>query len=204
VGFYSRVIFPRLCDWMMSDPRIAELRHDVLADVTGAILEIGFGTGLNLRHYPEHVRGITAVDPNPGMGRRAQERVAESGIAVDQRTIGSEALPFEEGTFDCVVSTWTLCSIPEAGRALDEVYRVLRPGGRFVFLEHGLSDDPGVRKWQRRLGPIQKVLGDGCRLDLDVEAVISARPFGRVELERFVMDRAPRTHGTMYRGVASK
>ena len=121
---------------------MAELRSELLADVGGEVLEIGFGTGLNLPHYPEHVRRITTVDPNPGMNKLARRRIAESGIAVDQRALGGEALPFEDETFDCVVSTWTLCSIPEVGRALGEVYRVLRPGGRFVFLEHGLSDDP--------------------------------------------------------------
>ena len=112
--------------------------------------------------------------------------------------------PFEDETFDCVVSTWTLCSIPDVRRALGEVYRVLKPGGRFVFLEHGLSDDAGVRKWQRRLNPIQRRLADGCRLDLDVEAVVRGQPFRDVKVERFVMERTPRTHGTMYRGVAVK
>ena len=170
MGVYSRVIFPRLCDWVMNDPRMAALRSELLADVGGEVLEIGFGTGLNLPHYPEHVRRITTVDPNPGMNRLARRRIAEGGIAVDQRVLSGEALPFEDGSFDCVVSTWTLCSIPDAGRALGEVHRVLRPGGRFLFLEHGLSEDSRVQRWQRRLNPIQRVLGDGCRLDLDVPA----------------------------------
>jgi ubiquinone/menaquinone biosynthesis C-methylase UbiE len=188
----------------MRDPRLAELRREVLSDVTGEILEIGFGTGLNLPHYPESVRAITAVDPNAGMGRRARQRVAESRLAVDRREISGEALPFQDETFACVVSTWTLCSIPEAARALGEVYRVLQPAGRFVFLEHGLSDDPRVQKWQRRLNPFQKALADGCRLDLDIDALITGQPFESVNLERFLMDRMPRTHGTMYRGVAVK
>ncbi|MBV8608845.1 MAG: class I SAM-dependent methyltransferase, partial [Singulisphaera sp.] len=155
MGIYSRVILPQLCDWVMNDPRMARLRTDLLAAVGGEVLEIGFGTGLNLPHYPAHVRRITTVDPNPGMARRARHRVAKSGIVVQQRTLSGEALPFEDGTFDCVVSTWTLCSIPEVGRALAEVYRVLWPGGRLVFLKHGRSDDPGVQRWQRRLNPIQ-------------------------------------------------
>ena len=204
MGVYSRVILPRLCDWVMNDPRMARLRTDLLADVGGEVLEIGCGTGLNLPHYPAHVRRITTVDPNPGMARLARHRVAKSGIAVQQRTLSGEALPFEDGAFDCVVSTWTLCSIPDAGRALHEIYRVLRLGGRFVFLEHGLSDDAGVRRWQRRLNPIQRLLADGCRLDLDVEAVVRGQPFRQFEVERFVMERTPRTHGTMYRGGAGK
>jgi SAM-dependent methyltransferase len=204
MGFYSRRIFPRICDWSMSDPRMAVLRKEALAGVDGDILEIGFGTGLNLSHYPEHVRKIIAVDPTPGMNRLAEGRVARSGIAVDHRPLGGEQLPFEGNTFDCVVSTWTLCSIRDVGRALAETYRVLKPGGRFVFLEHGLSGDPNVQRWQRRLNPIQRILAEGCRLDLDVEAVVRAQPFESLEIDRFEMERTPRTHGTMHRGVATK
>src|SRR4051794_16609516 len=204
MGFYSRFVFPRLCDRLMGLPALAGLRKEVLADVGGDVLEVGFGTGLNLAHYPEHVRSITTVDPNPGMNKMAQRRIAASGIEVDQRVLPGEALLFDEGTFDCVVSTWTMCSIPEVGRALGEVYRVLRPGGRLVFLEHGLSEDPRVRAWQRRLNPIERVLADGCRLDLDVEGVVRGQPFGQVEVERFEIDGLPRTHGTMYRGWAMK
>ena len=204
MGFYSRVIFPRLCDCLMGLTALSELRKGVLAEVGGDILEVGFGTGLNLAHYPEHVRRITTVDPNPGMNKRASKRIAASGIKVDQRRLGGESMPFDDGTFDCVVSTWTMCSIPEVDRALGEVYRVLRPGGRLVFLEHGLSEDPGVRAWQRRLNPIEGLLGDGCRLDLDVEAIVRVQPFGLVEVVRFEMETLPRTHGTMYRGTATK
>jgi SAM-dependent methyltransferase len=204
MGFYSHAIFPRLCDWVMSDPKMARLRKEVLADVDGAILEIGFGTGLNLAHYPPQIRRITTVDPNPGMNKLARRRIDESGIEVDQRALGGEQLPFTDASFDCVVGTWTLCSIPEVGRALAEVHRVLKPGGRFVFLEHGLSDDPKIQRWQRRLTPFQRRLADGCRLDLDVEAAVKGQPFRQVEVERFVMEQTPRTHGTMYRGSAVK
>ena len=204
MGFYSNRIFPRICDWVMRDPRMAELRQEVLASVDGEILEIGFGTGLNLPHYPRHVRGIITVDPNPGMNALAKERVAQSGIVVDHRMLGSETLPFENETFDCVVSTWTLCSIPEVERAVSEVHRVLKAGGRFLFLEHGLSVDPGIQRWQRRLNPIQRRLAEGCRLDLDVESVVRGQTFASVAVNRFEMEKTPRTHGTMYRGVAVK
>jgi len=188
----------------MNDPRMARLRSELLADVGGEVLEIGFGTGLNLPHYPQHVRRITTVDPNPGMNTLALNRITGGGIAVDGRVLSGEASPFEVGSFDCVVSTWTLCSIPDAGRALGEIYRVLRPGGRFVFLEHGLSEDSKVQRWQRRLNPIQRILGDGCRLDLDVHALVGSRPYADLQVERFEMERVPRTHGTMYRGRAVK
>jgi SAM-dependent methyltransferase len=204
MGFYSRFVFPRLCDCLMGQPFLADHRKDVLADVGGDILEIGFGTGLNLPHYPEHVRKITTVDPNPGMNKLARRRIAASKIDVDQRGLGGESLPFDDESFDCVVSTWTMCSIPEIGRAMGEVYRVLKPEGRFAFLEHGLSDDPGVQDWQRRLNPIERVLGDGCRLDLNIEEVVRVPPFDQVGVKRFEVKKVPRTHGTMYRGSAMK
>jgi ubiquinone/menaquinone biosynthesis C-methylase UbiE len=204
MNLYSRLVFPRLCDWAMSDPRMAKLRSEALADVEGEVLEIGFGTGLNLAHYPQSVRRIATADPNAGMDRLARRRITGSGIVVDRRNSGGEALPFESEAFDCVVSTWTLCSIPDVGRALGEVCRVLRPGGRFVFLEHGLSEEPRIQRWQRRLNPIQRLLGDGCRLDLDVPALLRGQSFVDVRVERFEMEGVPRTHGTMYRGVATR
>src|SRR5262249_12413575 len=158
-------IFPRLCDWMMSDSRLAGLRRELLAGVGDQVLEIGFGTGLNLEHYPERVHRIAAVDPAEAMSRLARERIDRSRVAVDRLTGRAEALAFGDESFDWVVSTWTLCSIPDVPRALAEVYRVLKPGGHFLFLEHGLSDNPTVRKWQRRLTPIQRRLAGGCRLD---------------------------------------
>jgi ubiquinone/menaquinone biosynthesis C-methylase UbiE len=204
MSFYTRRIFPRLCDWVMSDPGMARLRKEVLSDVGGEVLEIGFGTGLNLEHYPERVHRIVTVDPGEGMDHIARKRIERRQIEVDPRIRGAEDLPFDTATFDCVVSTWTLCSIPEVGRALAEVYRVLKPGGRFLFLEHGLSDDPRIQRWQRRLNPIQRRLAGGCRLDLDVEAIVRRQPFESILVDRFEMDRSPRTHGTMYRGVAVK
>jgi ubiquinone/menaquinone biosynthesis C-methylase UbiE len=183
---------------------MAALRSDALQQAEGEILEIGFGTGLNLKHYPERVRRITTVDPNPGMAKRALARVKESGIEVDQRLLSGEALPFADDAFDCVVSTWTLCSISDPAKAVGEICRVMKPGGRFIFLEHGLSDRPTVQGWQRRLNPIQRLVGDGCRLDVDIEAIVRGNPFAEVQLERFVMDRVPPTHGTMYRGIGVK
>src|SRR5687767_10565948 len=111
MGFYSEVIFPRLCDWALSAAPVAEQRRILLASAEGNVLEIGFGTGLNLPHYPGRIRNLTTVDPNAGMQRLAQRRIEESGIAVEQRISRGEELPFAEGTFDCVVSTFTLCSI---------------------------------------------------------------------------------------------
>jgi SAM-dependent methyltransferase len=202
MGLYSRHIFPRLCDWAMRDGRFGALRRSLLAQADGEILEIGFGTGLNLKNYPEHVRHITAIDPGEGMSRIARRRIAQSPRSVDLRLQTAEALPFDDGSFDCVVSTWTLCSIPDAGQAIQETARVLRPGGRFLFLEHGLAESAGVQRWQHRLTPIQRRLADGCRLNLDIEGLVRRAPFRHVEIDRFVMEGTPRLLGSMYRGLA--
>jgi SAM-dependent methyltransferase len=204
VGFYSRTVFPRLCDLFLGQPFLAPYRRELLAPVGDTILEIGFGTGLNLPHYPRHVRQITAVDPNPGMVRRARRRIRQSGIEVVHRPLDGERLPLETGTFDWVVSSWTLCSIADVGRAVAEVYRVLKPGGGFVFLEHGLSREPGVQKWQRRLNWLEIRLAGGCRLDRDMKAIVTAPPFASVNTAEFYLPNVLRTHGYMYRGLAVK
>jgi ubiquinone/menaquinone biosynthesis C-methylase UbiE len=181
---------------------MARLRREVLAQADGEILEIGFGTGLNLEHYPARVDRLWAVDPNEGMSRLARARIEQSRIQVDLRVQTAEELRFGDGRFDCVISTWTLCSIPEPGRAVSEIVRVLRPGGRFLFLEHGLNEDPGVQRWQRTLTPLQRTIADGCRLDLDIQALLQTGSFGEIRMERFHLDRTPRLVGSMYRGVA--
>ena len=154
--------------------------------------------------YPAKVRRITTVDPNAGMHRLAQRRVRQSKIEVDQRVLSGERLPFEDDCFDCAVSTFTLCSIEDVSQAVAEVYRVLRPGGRFLFLEHGLSPDPKVQKWQRRLNWLEMRLADGCHLDRNMKKLIAVRPFSSVQVEEFYLERTPRTHGYLYRGIASK
>jgi SAM-dependent methyltransferase len=204
VSFYSRVIFPRLCDLLLGRPPVARHRRELLAHAYGNVLEIGFGTGLNLPHYPTRVRKITTVDPHAGMHQLAQKRVKRSGIAVDQRVLSGERLPFEEGAFDCAVSTFTLCSIGNVAQALGEVYRVLKPGGQFLFLEHGLSPEPGVRKWQRRLNWLEMRLADGCHLDRDIRGLVTAQPFSAIGVEEFYLESAPRTHGYLYRGIATR
>ncbi len=186
----------------MGDPMMAALRHGLLTDVGGDVLEIGFGTGLNLPHYPPQVGSLTMVDPNPGMNKLAWRRIAEADIAVAQQVLGGEELPFNDGSLDCVVSTWTLCSIPHAGRAIGEITRVLRPGGTFLFLEDGLAESTSVQRWQHRLTPIQRRLADGYSLNLDIEGLVRNAPFQQVEVERFLMEGTPRLLGSIYRGLA--
>ena len=204
MGFYSQRIVPLLCDFGLDRPFVARYRWELLVHASGAILEIGFGTGLNLPYYPSHVRKVTTVDPNAGMYRRARRRIKRSGIEVDRRVLGGERLPFEDGAFDCVVSTFTLCSIAEVAQALREVYRVLKAGGKFLFLEHGISPQGKVRTWQHRLNWLQMRLAGGCHLDRDMRALVSAQPFASVKMDEFYIEKIPKTHGYMYRGIATK
>jgi ubiquinone/menaquinone biosynthesis C-methylase UbiE len=204
MGIYSRVVFPWLCDFALDQPFVAKYRRELLTGVSGEVLEIGFGTGLNLPTYPDHIRKITAVDPNPGMHRKAQKRIEQTGIDVDKRLLSSEELPFEDETFDCVVSTFTLCSIEKVNQALSEVYRTLKPGGRFLLLEHGLSPDPNVQKWQHRLNWLEMRLAGGCRLDRNIKEIVAVQPFSSVEIAESYMERTPKTHGYLYRGIATK
>jgi ubiquinone/menaquinone biosynthesis C-methylase UbiE len=187
----------------MGQPHLTKHRKKLLANAAGEVLEVGVGTGLNLPHYPAHVRQITTVDPNPGMRKSLLKRITQTGTKVDHRVVGSEELPFEDATFDCVVSTWTLCSIRDVQRAMRELYRVLKPGGRFLFLEHGLSDIPKVRTWQRRLNGLQMFLA-GCRLDLNVGDLFAGQGFASVEIGNFYLEKTPKTHGFMYQGIATK
>lgn len=200
--FYGHRVFPRLMDWALSREHIDTLRSRLLEPVGGHVLEIGFGTGLNLFHYPSTVTTLTAIDPNPGMHAIARERTRRGRFPVDLRQGDCRALPMDDGAFDCAVSTFTLCSIPDVDAAMREVYRVLRPGGRFYFLEHGLSERPGVARWQHRLNPLQKRLGDGCHLDRDIPALVRGAGFSISALSTYDVERTPRVVGHFFEGSA--
>jgi ubiquinone/menaquinone biosynthesis C-methylase UbiE len=203
MGFYAERILPRLLDKSLDRAEFAALRRAALADVRGEILEIGFGTGLNLPHYPATVRHLTTVDSSAGMSKLARQRIDASPIAVDQRVLDGARLPFADDSFDTVVSTFTLCSIGAVDGALRELRRVLRPGGRFHFVEHGLSDDPQVQRWQHRLTPVQRLVAGGCHLDRDIAALIAGAGFTFVRLEQSAIDGLPDLAGYCYRGLAT-
>jgi ubiquinone/menaquinone biosynthesis C-methylase UbiE len=160
---------------------------------------------LNLPFYPAEVRRITAVEPSDGMNRRAANRISESGRQVRQIPLGADqSLPLPDSSFDTVVSTWTMCSIRDVAAALREIHRVLKPGGRLLFLEHGLSPDPGVARWQHRFTPLVRRLGGGCHLDREIEAIVRASPLALDRTERFYLPGEPRIGGYIYRGLALK
>lgn len=204
MGFYGNVIFPRVIETLMSNPLFQEQRDLVLRDVRGETLEIGFGTGLNLPHYPAHVKKLTVIDPNAGMKTLAERRIAASPIEVDRRVLGGENLPMEDESFDTVVCTWTMCSIADVGRALAEVRRVMRPGGRFIFIEHGLSDKEKYRAWQNRVNGVWRRIGDGCNLNRPIDELVTASGLELTAVERFDMPKNPKFMGHTYRGTAAK
>jgi SAM-dependent methyltransferase len=204
MGFYSRYVFPRLMNRLMSMELETKYRPLALRGVRGKVLEVGFGTGLNLPHYPPDVTHLTAVEPNPGMRAMAERRIAESSIPVDLRLEDGQRLSASDGTFDSVVSTWTLCSIPDVQQVLREIHRVLKPEGEFFFFEHGLSPEPSVQRWQRRLNPIQKRLADGCHLDRDIASLVADAGFETLEHDEFYAEKAPKIMGYMYRGRARR
>ena len=203
-SFYERVVFPRLCDLLLRQPRISAERRLLLERAAGRILEIGFGTGLNLPCYPRQVRVITTLDTNPGMHVLARERIRRTGIRAEHHVASAEQLPFADGTFDCVVSTFTLCSVDGVEQAIREAARVLKPGGRMLFLEHGLSRNVSVERWQRRFNPLQMRLGGGCRLDRDFSGLLAPPRFDCVQVTETDLSGVPPTHGHLYRGTAVK
>ncbi|MEM9927638.1 MAG: class I SAM-dependent methyltransferase [Cyanobacteria bacterium P01_D01_bin.50] len=203
MGFYSQKILPYLLDWSLSNYTFSKYRQQILSEVKGEVLEIGFGTGLNLSYYPEEIRKIITVDNNPGVHKLAQKRIEKSSITVDYRILSGEHLPMENNTFDSVVSTWTLCSIEKVTQALKEINRVLKPGGKFFFIEHGLSREVSIQNWQNRLTPVQKIIGDGCHLNRNIRSIVEQQ-FHRVKLEEFYIEKTPKVAGYMYKGVAIK
>jgi len=203
MGFYSERIFPYLMDWSMSSPNLIEYRQTTLASVNGDVLEIGFGTGLNLSYYPEAIHKIVTIDANPAVDRLARKRIQMSPITVDNRILNGEHLPMADGTFDSVVSTFTLCSITNVEQAIREIYRVLKPGGKFFFVEHGLSNEPGIQVWQNRLTPIQKVIGDGCHLNRNIRQLIE-HEFDTLTIEETYAENLPKVTAYFYQGVAIK
>lgn len=202
MGWYTRHIFPRILDSILRRPSFQRERRLALVPAYGEVLEVGFGTGLNLPHYPPTVTSLTALDPTLALQPRVARRRAAAHMPVTCVQDTAERLPFADACFDCVVTTWTLCSIPDVVCALRHIQRVLKPGGVYVFLEHGRSDDPRLAWWQDVYNPLHKCLAAGCHVNRPIDRLITQSGMQITQLDCFSMPRLPRLLSRMYRGVA--
>lgn len=204
MGLYHHCIFPYLLDAAMTNRVLREPRRRTLAAASGRILEIGFGTGANLEHYPPEVQRIEAIEPDADLDRFSLPRMAAARIEVDFHHFNAERLPLKGNQFDTVVCTLTLCSIPDVAHALGEIRRVLKPGGQFLFLEHGLAPEPGVARWQHRLNPLQRRLGGGCNLNRDTLGLLRSARLPARDANHYYLRGVPRFLGYMTEGSAIK
>lgn len=203
-SLYDRIVLPRLLKCACSAPPVMKQRAKVVPLAEGRVLELGIGMGLNLGLYDaDKVESVTGVDPAAELRAIAEAAPRDPRLAVKVENGTAEALPFEAGTFDCVVCTFTLCSVHTPVEALAEARRVLKPGGRFLYCEHGLSPDAGVATWQRRIEPLWKRLCGGCHLTRPVTSAIAAAGFTIRRSDAMYLPRAPRFAGWSEWGEAT-
>jgi SAM-dependent methyltransferase len=203
---WSEQALPRLTDALLRNGGIGRYRDKVTCELSGDIVEIGFGSGLNVPHYPDQVTRIIAIEPSSVARDLAAKRVAASGKTVEFRGLDGQELPVESSSVDGALSTFTLCTIPDAGLALGEIYRALKPGGRFAFLEHGLSPIPSVARWQSRINPLQKRFGGGCHLDRKIDDMVTDAGFDLewIKREELPISKLGGPWGFVYYGIAVK
>ena len=196
-------IKPRLQDLVMR--QMNPMRVETAAQAEGDVLEVGFGTALNLEHYGPGVKSLVGLDPMDVADVSAvQERIRDARFPVERHALRADGgLPFDAGRFDCVVTTWTLCSIPEVDRALHEMRRVLKPGGRYLFIEHGRAQAEGTARWQDRVDPLWTRVFDGCHINRPIDRLVEQGGFELTSLDRF-RAQGPSIAAAMYRGVATR
>ena len=202
MSFYGERVLPRVINVVMNTKQTRTIRQRVCADLTGDVVEIGFGTGHNLPYLPAAVRSLRAVEP-AGLGvRLAADRMAAAVVPVQVVGLDGQALPLDDASADAILCTWSLCTIPDAVAAVREMRRVLRPGGRLHFVEHGRAEDPGVRRWQDRLNGIQQRVAGGCHLNRDIPAIVLAGGLRITELNTYYGKGEPKPYGYLYEGRA--
>jgi ubiquinone/menaquinone biosynthesis C-methylase UbiE len=201
MGFYSDIILPKLCDLAMRNKQLVPFRKRVIGAAEGRVLEIGVGSGRNLPFYRPPVLEILALEPAPRLLTMARSASDVSGMPLSFIEASAEAIPLDRHSVDTIVTTWTLCSIPQAGPALAEMRRVLRPGCKLLFAEHGLAPDRAVRWWQDRLTPGWRRIGGGCHLNRPIRAMIEGAGF-RIDRIQTGYIPGPRPMTFMYEGSA--
>ncbi len=203
MGFYREQVLPRLVDRACGSSGLREWRAQVTEGLTGRVVEIGFGSGLNVDLYPPDIAEVLAVEPAAVARKLSDKRVARSAVSITHIGLDGQSIPLDDASCDSALSTFTLCTIPDAARALAELRRVLRPGATFHFLEHGLAPDPSVAAWQRRLEPWQRRLADGCHLTREPAALVRDGGFAIEHVEERYA-KGPKPWSWFTSGVATK
>jgi ubiquinone/menaquinone biosynthesis C-methylase UbiE len=202
LGIYNDRVLPRILNAACGSNKLDPLRRRVCAGLAGEVIEIGFGSGLNVPFYPAGIDAVAAVEPSDLSWKLASERLRATAVPVLRSGLDGQSLPFSDDSFDAALSTWTLCTIPDVATALGELRRVLRPGGTLHFLEHGLAPDEEVRRWQRRLEPVQKRVTGGCHLTRPIVGLLVTAGFQIRELDVFYEEDATRFTGADSLGAA--
>jgi len=199
---YTDRILPRIIDVACNRKEARAQRRRVCEKLSGDVIEIGFGSGLNVPYYPPEVTEVTAVEPAETGWKLAGKRLRETTIPVHRVGLDAQALPLPDDRFDAALSTWTMCTIPDLAAALHELRRVLRPGGTLHFVEHGLAPDEGVRRWQHRLDPLQQRLFGGCHLTRPIVELLNGAGFTITEVDVYYENGAPKPFGANSLGIA--
>ena len=203
--FYDNVILPWAIDLACSTEEMMTFRRYVVPLAVGQVLEVGMGSGLNLSLYdPKKVELVWGLEPSEGMHKKARKNLSTSPVEVKWLALKGEDIPLPDNSIDTIVLTYTLCTIPDYQKALEQMYRVLKPGGKLLFCEHGLCPDHDVQKWQHRLTPVWKKLAGGCHLDRPMDEYIRQAGFDIEEVNNDCVPGAPRVVGYMYYGQAFK
>ena len=201
MGFYANYIVPYLVNLAMGNRELKPFRERVIGEAKGRVLEVGIGSGLNLALYPMQVREIVGLEPSPRLLTMAGEAARPDSMDVTFVEGSAEAIPLEANSIDTVVTTWTLCTIPDVARALLEMRRVLKTSGELLFVEHGLAPEENIRRWQNRLNPIWKRIAGGCHLNRPIEDLIEKAGFNITEVETGYI-KGPKPMTFLYRGRA--
>jgi ubiquinone/menaquinone biosynthesis C-methylase UbiE len=202
MGIYQEQILPRLQDKVMGSKRLREARGRVCEELEGAVVEIGFGTGLNAYYYPPEITKVVAIEPSRVCMKIAKSRIERTPVPVEYGGLTGEHLDLPTGEFDAVLSTWTLCTIPNMDAALAEIKRVLKPGGSFHFIEHGHAPEEKVARTQERLEPLNKRLAGGCHLTRRIPDEIERAGFDIQKIESYYFKGEPKPMGYTYEGHA--
>jgi ubiquinone/menaquinone biosynthesis C-methylase UbiE len=202
MGFYSTHILPHVIDLSMRNRELRPYRERVIARAQGRVLEIGIGSGANLPYYGSRVDEILGLEPASGLMAMARRTTSQLKHGIKFITASAEAIPIEDHSIDTVVTTWTLCSIPDVVGALKEMRRVLRTDGQLLFVEHGLAPEDRVQRWQHRLTPLWKMIGGGCHLNRPIPALIERAGFAITQLDTGYM-KGPKPMTFLYEGRAA-